>query len=316
MSKKTDDVLDELDDDDLDEGQEGQSTKKSDEKGKEEYVPVDEKPEADDDHEDERLAPDNEDREDLRRRRREEKAERAARRKEAIARDKQQLDFLRRQNDELNTRLKQIEHKTATAEFVSLDARLKATQDEIRAAEHIIARAIEAGNGDDVSKAMRIRDEAVKKVDQLEHAKNTFKQRQQPAQAPQQPQANPVAAELAKDWMRTNSWYKPNAGDEKSDRVLEIDQGLANEGYNPATLEYWRELDKRVSQMDSEPKGSRRGPPLGSSREHAPRSTRNEVYVSPDRKQAMMDAGVWDDPAARQRYLKQYAKWDKENSSR
>ena len=115
-----------------------------------------------------------------------------------------------------------------------------------------------------------------------------------------------------------NSWYKPNTGDERSQKVLEIDQNLANDGYNPNTLEYWRELDRRVEALDdgNTQRSGRRGPPLGSSREHAPRSTRNEVYVSPERKQAMIDAGVWDDPTARQRYLKQYAKWDKENSTR
>jgi len=310
MNKKAqDDVLDEIDDDDdLDE--QPSKTKEP------ELVPVDEKPEQDDDEEDRRLAPDNEDREELRRRRREEKADRAQRRKHAIERDKAELQRLTQQNEELMRRVQGIEHKNATTEYATIDQQLKATQEEARAAEHIIARAIEAGNGDDVAKAMRIRDSARDKALQLEYAKNNFKNPgSKPTQA-QQPQQ--LATQLAQDWIKTNPWYKPNTGDEKSQKVLEIDQNLANDGYNPNTLAYWRELDKRVEALDDDntQRSGRKGPPLGSSREHAPRSTRNEVYVSPERKQAMIDAGVWDDPTARQRYLKQYAKWDKENSTR
>ena len=29
----------------------------------------------------------------------------------------------------------------------------------------------------------------------------------------------------------------------------------------------------------------------------------------------MIDAGVWDDPILRQRYLKQYQKWDRDNNA-
>lgn len=311
MNKKAqDDVLEEIDDDDLDE--QNESSKAKDQ----ELIPVDEKPEVGDDDEDRRLSPDSDDREDLRKRRREEKADRALRRKQAIERDKTELQQLRRQNEELANRMRAIEHKNATTEYATIDQQLKATQEEARAAEHIIARAIEAGNGDDVAKAMRIRDGARDKVLELEHIKRNFKNPgSQPVQS-QQPQQ--LATQLAQDWMKMNSWYKPNTGDERSQKVLEIDQNLANDGYNPNTLEYWRELDKRVEALDdgNTQRSGRRGPPLGSSREHAPRSTRNEVYVSPERKQAMIDAGVWDDPTARQRYLKQYAKWDKENSTR
>ena len=55
---------------------------------------------------------------------------------------------------------------------------------------------------------------------------------------------------------------------------------------------------------------------LGGKREHASASTRREVYVSPERKQAMMDAGYWEDPELRKRMLKRYAEADRNNSSR
>jgi hypothetical protein len=50
---------------------------------------------------------------------------------------------------------------------------------------------------------------------------------------------------------------------------------------------------------------------VGSGREHAPTSTRQEVYLSPERKQALVDAGVWDDPVLRMKYAKRYAEYDR-----
>ena len=64
-------------------------------------------------------------------------------------------------------------------------------------------------------------------------------------------------------------------------------------------------------------KGTRKargGPAVGSGKEHAPSSTRKEVYISPERKSALVEAGVWDDPVLRMRYVKRYAAYDKTNN--
>ena len=54
---------------------------------------------------------------------------------------------------------------------------------------------------------------------------------------------------------------------------------------------------------------------MGNTREHAPQSTKKEVYVTPDRKQAMIEAGYWDDPVKRTQMLKAYQAHDR-NSAR
>ena len=54
---------------------------------------------------------------------------------------------------------------------------------------------------------------------------------------------------------------------------------------------------------------------MGTSREHAPTSTKKEVYVTPERRQAMIEAGVWDDPVRRTQMLKAYQAYDR-NSAR
>ena len=298
-----------------------------------EFVPVDTKADDQDDHDDEdggedaRLSEDNEEREELRRKRREEKAERAARRKEAIQRDKTELNFLRQRNESLEKRMQALEKTTVANTISNLDVRLNEKIAEVRAAERIMGQAVEAGNGEDVAKALRIRDEAMKQVQQLQVMKH---RQSQTAQEIQQPQGlDPEIASFAQDWVSKNPWYDPNGADEASKIVLAIDQSLVEAGYNPKTEAYWRELDKRVAKrlpdikgggnyddsQDDDRRGQRRGPPVGSSRDNAPSSTRREVYISPERKQAMIDAGVWEDAVLRQRYLKQYAKWDRENNA-
>lgn len=307
-----------------------------------EFVPVEDKEpkgsvaddhDEDEDHEDARLSEDNEDREELRRKRREEKAERAARRKQAIERDKTELNFLRQRNEALEKRMFSLEKTTVANTIQNLDARIADTVAEVKAAERIMAQAIEAGNGADAAKALSIRDEALKRVQQLQLHKHqhteTAQQLHQQAQQQPAPGPDPEIASFAQDWVSKNSWYNPNGTDEASKIVLAIDQSLVEAGYNPKTREYWNELDKRVARrlpelkgggnnddsQDDDRRGQRRGPPIGSSRDNAPSSSRREVYISPERKQAMIDAGVWEDPVLRQRYLKQYAKWDRENNS-
>lgn len=296
-----------------------------DDKDKDEYVIIEDKPEHDtraadnhddDDEEDSRLDADSGDREELRRKRREEKAERAQRRKAAIERDKNELNHLRQQNEEMMRRLRSIEHKSASHDYQNIDTRLRDAIEEVQAAEHIIAQAVEAGNGSDVAKAMRIRDDAMRRAQQLEQAKSQFKvPNSAPQNAPPPPQQQPMAAKLAADWVKINDWYDPQSGDPKSKKVLEIDQSLADEGYNPNSLEYWRELDRRVETEVLNTKPKRGGPPVGTGRGDTPRAGRNEVYISPERKQALIDAGVWDDPVARKRYLKSFAQWDRENNA-
>ena len=286
-------------------------------KGKEpEYVPVESKEEDDEGGEDVRLSEDNEDREETRRRRKAEKEERAARRKAAIERDKTELNFLRQRNEDLEKRVMSIEQRTTRSEAVSLKERIAEAMAEAKAAERIMAKAVEAGAGEDVTKAMRIRDEALRKAQQLNYAAQQMAAQAKAAQKPAP--MDPEVSIMAKRWISENSWYNPKGQDEESKIVQVIDQALMNEGYNPKSDDYWAELDRRIArrlperkQIDDEPrKNGRKGPMIGGSREHAPASTRREVYVSPERKDAMIQAGVWDDPVMRQRYLKAYQAYD------
>lgn len=269
-----------------------------------------------DEHEDEREA--------IRERRRLEKQERKQRREEAIKRDKLELDFLRKRNDDLERRISGVELRTHHADLSQFDAAIAQAANEIDMADKVIAKAVANGNGEDVAKALRYRDEAAARVQQLQY------QKQQVAQnRPAQPGLDDRVMYHAQEFMRENPWYDAQGRDEDSAIVLAIDQSLAKDGYDPTTEDYWDELRARAgrrlperfgeakaaskSRNQREERTPRGGPAVGSGREHAPASTRKGVYVSPERKAALIEAGVWDDPVLRAKYVKRYAEYDKNN---
>jgi hypothetical protein len=288
----------------------------------------------DDDQDDERVARSEDDsdgnddeREAIRERRRLEKQERKERRDQAIKRDKLELDFLRKRNDDLERRLTAQEQRAHRGDLNAIDGEIARAAKEADMAERVIAKAVAAGNGDDVAQAMRYRDQAMQRAQQLQYQKQLASQ-----QAPStQPGIDDLTMSYAQEFIKENPWYDAQGRDEDSAIVIAIDQALAKDGYNPQTEEYWSELRRRASRrlperfeqrqqrrQSNEPEGRREprgGPAVGSGREHAPQSTRREVYVSPERKQALIEAGVWDDPVLRAKYVKRYAEYDRNNRS-
>lgn len=322
----TKDILTE--DDDLDTG--------TGKRPAEELVVVETRPaerEPEDDHDDEDARPNtaaaaesdgdtDAEREAIRERRRLEKLDRKERRDKAISRDKLELDFLRKRNDDLERRLTGVEQRTQQTDLNTLDTQLRASINEVEMAEKVISKAIAAGNGDDVTQALRFRDQAMARANQL----NLLKQ-QASQPAPQRaPEVDNMTMHYAQEFMKENPWYDVQGRDEDSAIVLAVDQALVKDGFNPQTEEYWAELRKRAGRRmpdkfktaaapreSAEKREPRGGPAVGSGREHAPSTTRREVYISPERKQALIDAGVWEDPVLRMKYVKRYAEYDRAN---
>jgi hypothetical protein len=282
---------------------------------------TDDADDGDDDDSDERLgdSEDDSDEEIANRSRsnvkRQKQRERRQRAKEHADRE---LALLREQNETLLRRVSVIEGHTLASNVSAIDQRIAQAQYEAKQAEAIIARAVEAGNGDDVATAMRLRDEAQYEAQQL------WQQKQQVEQVRQQhanPGPDPRVVNYAKEWMDANPWYDPRGRDEDSAITKVIDNQLAAEGYNPKDADYWHELTRRVASRigddEAETRSSpskRKAPPTGTTREHAPVSTKREIYVTPERKQAMIDAGIWDDVPRRNQMLKAYQAYDKSSA--
>jgi hypothetical protein len=256
-------------------------------------------------------------REAIRERRRKEKLERKERKTQAISRDKLELEFLRKRNDDLERRVSVQEVRAHQTDLGTYDAYINQAAQEANMAERVIAKAVERGNGEDVAQAMRYRDQAIAKVQQLQFQKQQAAQ-QRPVAQPNQ--MDDLTMHYAKEFIADNPWYDAQGRDEDSSIVIAIDQTLAKDGFNPQTSEYWDELRRRAARRLPEKFGkkqsertARGGPSVGSGREHAPTSTRKEMYVSPERKSALVEAGVWDDPVLRNKYLKRYAEYDRNN---
>ena len=313
--------------------------KEDDEKGGEEIIIVEDESklsadaddQQDDDHdegEDERTASsaaeddgNDDEREAIRERRRLEKLERKERRDQAIKRDKLELEFLRKRNDDLERRVTAQEQRAHQVDISTYDAQIANAAKEAEMAERVIAKAVEAGNGKDVAQALKYRDQAMQKVQQLQYAKQQAAQ-----QRPSGQQLDDMTMHYANEFIKENPWYDSQGRDEDSAIVIAIDQSLAKDGYNPQSEEYWDELRKRAARRlpekfkterrdTREERTPRGGPAVGSGREHAPATTRKEIYVSPERKQALIDAGVWDDPVLRMKYVKRYAEYDRTNKA-
>lgn len=263
----------------------------------------------------------------IRERRRLEKLERKERRDQAIKRDKLELDFLRKRNDDLERRVSAQEQRAHQVDLSSFDAQIAQASHDAEMADRVIAKAVEAGNGADVAQALKYRDQAMQKMQQLQLAKQQAAQQRPTAQ-----QLDDMTMHYAKEFMDENKWYDSQGRDEDSAIVIAIDQSLAKDGYNPQTQEYWDELRRRAARRlpekfkaerkqtrddreYREERTPRGGPAVGSGREHAPATTRKEIYVSPERKQALIDAGVWDDPVLRMKYVKRYAEYDRTNKA-
>lgn len=301
----------------------------------EELVIVEKKPEPvakveDDDDEDEHPDtsekdvnpddPDDKEREAIRERRRLEKIERKERREKAIQRDKLELEFLSKRNAELERRFNSIEQRQFQADVSNVDAQLRSAINEFDMAEKVIAKAVAAGNGDDVAQAMRYRDQAMAKAQQLKAIKDRATA-PRPVAPPAQQGMDETTLNYAREFVKENSWYDPQGRDEDSAVVLAIDQTLVKDGFQPNTSEYWAELRKRAARRlpekfkAADDRQARGGPALGSGKEHAPTSSRREVYISPERKAALEEAGVWADPILRMKYVKRYAEYDRLNKN-
>lgn len=291
---------------------------------------------ADDDDDDQDDAPvgrsddddgSDDEREAIRERRRQEKQERKMRRDEAIKRDKLELEFLRKRNDDLERRVSAQEQRAHKLDLSAFDAEISKATKEAEMADRVIAKAVAVGNGDDVTQAMRYRDQALARIQQL-----NLQKQQAAQQAPQPQQIDDITLTYAKEFIAENPWYDAQGRDEDSAIVIAIDQSLSKDGYDPRSADYWDELRRRAARRlperfgqkakrgatedRSEPRREPRGgPAVGSGREHAPASTRKEIYVSPERKQALIEAGVWDDPVLRAKYVKRYAEYDRQNRS-
>ena len=288
---------------------------------KEALVIIDEDQESEDNRADDERVSSSSDENDgeraaIRERRRHEKLERKDRRGKAITRDKVELDFLRKRNEDLERRVSAQEQRSRQADLNGIDAQIAKSTQDVDLAERVIAKAIESGNGSDVTQAMRYRDQAIARAQQLGYVKQNAENRPAP-----QSTLDDTPMQYAREFIKENPWYDAQGRDEESAIVLAIDTALAKDGFNPQTEEYWdelrarsaRRLPERFGKESPQSRSPRGGPAISSGRDNGSSSTSGEFFLSRERKQALIEAGVWDDKKLRDKYARRYMEYDKAN---
>ena len=185
----------------------------------------------------------------------------------------------------------------------------------IEFAKRKIAEATSSGDGQLLTSAQEMWFEARRKAEDLA----AYKQRMVQPERQQPLQQDPRVKRLAEQWMERHPWYDPQLGNLDSKIALTVDQSLAEEGWDPATHEYWEEFDNRLSERlpsrytdFSNEKPVQRRPRsvvTSSGREVASSNSggRNTFTLSPDQVKAMKDAGMWENIEVRNRMIKRYA---------
>jgi hypothetical protein len=183
-----------------------------------------------------------------------------------------------------------------------------------------LLQASQAGNAEEQVEYLEQLQEAKLRLGQMQAYK---KQQVEQIRRPKQNVPNEVSRavqENAESWLSKNKWYDPQARDTDSRIAKVIDNEMASEGWDPSDPEYWDELDNRLSarlphRYAAKTGGTvKRANPTASSRTANPSSTpANTIRLSPERVKAIKDAGAWDDLAARNRMIKAYVAYDKQN---
>ena len=260
-----------------------------------------------------------EEREKIREARREERRLKKELSKQRTASDKHKISALEKRNEDLARRLAAVENTASSYQFAQID---KAVEDEATRVEYTKMKMLQAAQENDVAAQMEYLEQLTDAKERLRQVQQYKKQQLEVAKAPRQNVPNEMAAEVQKNaerWLGKNSWFDPQARDTDSRIAKVIDQELAADGWDPSDSEYWEELDSRLAsrlphRYTSKGGSSKRSAgPTASSRVANSASKPGTIRISPERVQAIKDAGAWDDINKRNKMIRAYVDYDRNN---
>jgi hypothetical protein len=260
-----------------------------------------------------------EDREAIREARREERRLKKELSKQREITSKNKISALERRNEDLARRLAAVENTASSFQFAQID---KAVEDEATRVEYAKMKMMQAAQNGDINAQMEHLEELTDAKGRLQQVQQYKKQQLEAAKAPKQNVPNPASTEVqqnATKWLKKNSWYDPQARDTDSRIAKVIDQDLAADGWDPSDPEYWEELDSRLSsrlphRYVSKGGSNKRSNPTASSRVANTSSPKaGTITLSRERVQAIRDAGAWDDVDKRNKMIRAYASYDRQN---
>ena len=280
--------------------------------------------EDDENGEDEELdnAESDDEREAIREARREERRLKKELKKQRDFSSQNKIKMLERHNADLAERLAKVENTAVSYQFAQID---KAIEDEATRVEYAKMKMLQAAQTGDAAGQVEFLEQLTEAKQRLQQAQYYKKQQLDEARTPKQNVPNEMAVEVQKNaakWLKKNSWYDPNARDTDSRIAKVIDQELAQDGWDPSDSEYWEELDSRLSARLPHRYTSRGGNnkrssagPTASSRVANTNGGQKPgtITLSRERVQAIKDAGAWDDTDKRNKMIRAYASYDRNN---
>lgn len=298
--------------------------------------------EEDEDKEETRLGGGRDDDEEGKKSRREDGRTRRQRQRKAKERTDREMGFLRTRNEQLERRFSELEAnvdaRVTGNEISGIDQNISKSKSDLQLANQVIAQAVEKNDGKNLAEAMDHRDNIRDNLRDLEQAREYLNDEDNRRTSAPEMRLDPRHVAHAQAFMVDNDWWDPLGRDVDSKTVLTIDGALVNEGYDPTSKDYWDELRGRVQKElpqhfdaggdeddDDDDTDSGNGKGKRQTRRNKGPTFRtggrertlkdNEVYISPERKDAMVEAGIWDDPVARNKMLKRYAEYDRDAAS-
>lgn len=256
--------------------------------------------------------------------------------KEKLEQKESIIRSLSQQNRTLSERLNSLEQRQGSSEIAMLDKAINDTRAAVEMAEQRHSEALMSNDPRLVTDAMKGLYATQRQLETLETTRANY------AQAVRKPQGavDPNISRNVNAWMARNSWFRPGGTDNDSRIAKTLDDAVAAEGYDPATEEYWNELDRRIKkhlpervrharqeddtldddEADENPPAKNRGGKQeeggrshvrGSSAGGQAGGKRVRVVLSKERVQALKDAGIWDDVERRNKMIRQYQEYDR-----
>lgn len=176
--------------------------------------------------------------------------------KEAVTREKQDLERIAQQLYDENNQLKQYV-QTGSKQYIDQSKTLAVN--ELESARIAYKKAQEAFDADAILVAQESLLEAKMKVNALNNIRQAPLQQPQNRVQPQQyaPQEVPLDEKTLR-WQAKNQWFSADGFEDVSSYALGLHKKLINAGYDPRSDEYFSEIDTRVKDKFPEVFGNER----------------------------------------------------------
>jgi hypothetical protein len=166
------------------------------------------------------------------------------RQKEAVAREKAELERLAQQLIDENNRLKRSYNE---GQEVLVNSARKEAESELEMARRKLKEAQESFDTDAIIAAQESLAEAKYRVEEAKRFRPQALQTQEiPVQTQQQPQVQVQPDEKSLRWQAKNQWFGQPGFEEYTSYALGLHQKLVNGGVDPRSDEYFDQIDGRM----------------------------------------------------------------------